>query len=315
MKWKLVYQQNLKLWHVHTDEGSRSIGVVFNVSRATAEGIIRDHNAMLAFPGERLLMQIADNFTIRQIWPEAVERIRAFVAGVLAMEPALGAANENSAANPAPPEVSKKAQLGFEIRYGWGPGSSTILVVAKDGSEARRFFEIIRPQATIYAMLELNQYVFYPAEWASCFASSEGKREPAAPSSGMDLTVTFTQAQWSDVGFWLGKYQGGLSLWHKILDQLAPEIWEASAQHGAGPNPPSGNPGVTLGGLDCPKCRMGNAINAPHCWKCETTLAHWFKAENPLLQGCKWRFCRPGIGIDACRLLDGHEGDHVPDES
>lgn len=254
MKWIVVKQNTPGMWaalmfHVWTE--GKEVLIASDLREDVARQIVRDHNAILASltPGECGFL--AHALEARQLWPDLRYRLLAF-------SEALGTANETPEANPAPPEVSKRAQLGFEIRYGWGSGSSTILVVAKDGSEARRFFESIRPQATIYAMLELNQYVFYPAEWASCFASSAAANEPAAPSSGT---------------------------------------------------------GVTLGGLDCPRCAMGNAINAPRCWKCETPLAHCFKAEIPLLQGCRWRLCRPGIGIDACRLLDGHEGDHVPDES
>lgn len=181
MKWIVVKQNTPGMWaalmfHVWTE--GKEVLIASDLREDVARQIVRDHNAMLASltPGECGFL--AHALEARQLWPDLRYRLLAF-------SEALGTANENDAARLAPPEA-KKAQLGFEFRYGHAGriGSSTILVVAKDGSEARRFFEIIRPQATIYAMLELNQYVFYPAEWASCFASSEGKREPAAPSSG-----------------------------------------------------------------------------------------------------------------------------------
>jgi hypothetical protein len=187
MRWIVVEQDApgmgtvpMRMFHVWTEGKGELVAV--NLREDFARQIVRDHNVMLhsLTPGECGFL--AHALEVRSLWPELRARLLAF-------SEAWGIAHETPEARQPTPEVTeKKAQLGFEIRYGWGAGSSTILVVAKDESEARRFFESIRPEATIYAMLELNQYVFFPAEWGSCFASSEGKREPAAPSAGTGWT-------------------------------------------------------------------------------------------------------------------------------
>ena len=36
-------------------------------------------------------------------------------------------------------------------------------------------------------------------------------------------TCTFSAGDWGEIGLWLGKYQGGLEWWHRILEQIEPQ--------------------------------------------------------------------------------------------
>lgn len=45
------------------------------------------------------------------------------------------------------------------------------------------------------------------------------------PAGQANYTVSFTRDEWALVGFWLGRHNGGLLRWHKILDQIEAQGW------------------------------------------------------------------------------------------
>ncbi len=40
------------------------------------------------------------------------------------------------------------------------------------------------------------------------------------PEDYLNQTVTLSFRDWEEMGRWLGKYQGGLEIWHKVIDKL-----------------------------------------------------------------------------------------------
>ena len=79
------------------------------------------------------------------------------------------------------------------------------------------------------------------------------------------VTLTLTDHEWSDLGIWLGKYQGGLHWWHRILDLLErakPEedntaIRKALKERVTCPECKGstlGKPATQMQDKDCPRC-------------------------------------------------------------